>query len=102
MQDVASLRVKKLETLFAQQSVRLPAAAKVSRLAHDGSQPMAPPLSSGAPCVRVCMCECEEEGGERKRERNGERKTSGLQFALDLSREAGARFSPGLILLLLM
>lgn len=40
-QDVASLRVKKLETVFAQQSVRLP-AAKVSRLAHDGwNQPMA-------------------------------------------------------------
>ena len=49
---MASLRVKKLETVFAQQSVRLP-AAKVSRLAHDGgNQPMAPELSSGAPRER--------------------------------------------------
>lgn len=52
------------------------AAAKVSRLAHDGSQPMAPPLSSGAPCVRasacvcVCVCEGERERGE-DRERGG-------------------------------
>lgn len=52
-QDVASLRVKKLETVFAQQSVRLP-AAKVSRLAHDGgNQPMAPELSSGRERERV-------------------------------------------------
>lgn len=51
-QDDASLRVKKLETVFAQQSLRLP-AAKVSRLAHDGgNQPMAPELSSGAPRER--------------------------------------------------
>lgn len=63
-QDVASLRVGKLETVFAQQSVRLP-AAKVSRLAHDGgNQPMAPELSSGAP---------------RERERPRERKRGGSQ-----------------------
>lgn len=58
-QDVASLRVKKFETVFAQQSVRLP-AAKVSRLAHDGgNQPMAPELSFGAPRES----EREREGG---------------------------------------
>lgn len=78
------------------------AAAKVSRLAHDGSQPMAPPLSSGAPCVRasarvcVCVCEGERERGE-DRERRGrgdaERKGSDMHFGLDLSRDAGARVS---------
>lgn len=52
--DVAPLRVKKLETMFAQQSVRL-TAAKVSRLARDGNQPMAPELSWGP---RVCTGEC--------------------------------------------
>lgn len=93
---VSPLRVKKLETLFAQQSVQL-TAAKVSRLAHDGSQPMAPPLSSGALCVCVCVragvCVC-VRGGERERESEGarerdrERKGSGLQFVLDLSGEA--------------
>lgn len=94
---VSPLRVKKLETLFAQQSVQL-TAAKVSRLAHDGSQPMAPPLSSGALCVCVCVCVrvcvCVYVGGERERESEGarerdrERKGSGLQFVLDLSGEA--------------
>lgn len=72
---VSPLRVKKLETLFAQQSVQL-TAAKVSRLAHDGSQPMAPPLSSGALCVCVCVCVrvcvCVYVG-ERERERARER-----------------------------
>lgn len=55
---VAPLRVRKLDTVFAQQSERL-AAAKVSRRAHDGNQPMAPLLSSGAPCV--CVSEEERE-----------------------------------------
>lgn len=68
--DVTPLRVKKLETLFAQQSVQL-RAAKVSRLAHDGSQPMAPSLSSGALCVCVYVCDRGRKKG--KRERNGER-----------------------------
>lgn len=67
-QDVASLRVKKFETVFAQQSVRLP-AAKVSRLAHDGgNQPMAPELSSGAPRERETQRDTEREG-ERGSER---------------------------------
>jgi len=69
--DVTPLRVKKLETLFAQQSVQL-RAAKVSRLAHDGSQPMAPSLSSGALCVCVYVCVTGREK-KGKRERNGER-----------------------------
>lgn len=65
-QDVASLRVEKFETVFAQQSVRLP-AAKVSRLAHDGgNQPMAPELSSGAPGERE-----RERENVREREREG-------------------------------
>lgn len=67
-QDVASLRVGKLETVFAQQSVRLP-AAKVSRLAHDGgNQPMAPELSSGAPRERERGWE-RREGGSQVRDR---------------------------------
>ena len=75
-QDVASLRVKKLETVFAQQSVRLP-AAKVSRLAHDGgNQPMAPELSSGAPRER-----------ERKRGRERERERQGRERARERERE---------------
>lgn len=69
--DVTPLRVKKLETLFAQQSVQ-PRAAKVSRLAHDGSQPMAPSLSSGALCVCVCVCDRgrkKEKGRETEKAR---------------------------------
>lgn len=72
VQDVASLRVEKLETVFAQQSVRL-RAAKVSRLAHDGeNQPMAPELSSA-----VASRERERETerlreAESKRERERE------------------------------
>lgn len=76
--DVTPLRVKKLETLFAQQSVQL-RAAKVSRLAHDGSQPMAPSLSSGALCV--CMYVCVTGGEKRKKgEKRRKRERSGLQF----------------------
>lgn len=66
-QDVASLRVGKLETVFAQQSVRLP-AAKVSRLAHDGgNQPMAPELSSGAQRERERETEGERGGSQMRK-----------------------------------
>lgn len=70
--DVTPLRVKKLETLFAQQSVQL-RAAKVSRLAHDGSQPMAPSLSSGALCVCAYVCVTGGEKKEKEKETEKER-----------------------------
>lgn len=87
-QDVASLRVKKLETVFAQQSVRLP-AAKVSRLAHDGwNQPMAPELSSGGPRKRDG-----DREGERKRDRDREGRR-GERERVNLDRITCANLSP--------
>lgn len=55
--------------MFAQQSVLLP-AAKLSRLAHDGNQPMAPLHSSGAPCVwmYVCVAYLKKKKGESTKE----------------------------------
>lgn len=44
------LRVRKLEPVFAQRPVPR-GAAKVSRLAHDGRQPIAPPLARGPACA---------------------------------------------------
>ncbi len=81
------LRVKKLETLFAQQSVQL-RAAKVSRLAHDGSQPMAPSLSSGALCVCVCVC---DRGRKKGRETEKEREIWVAVWPA-LNTEPGARY----------